>query len=164
MSSLKNTATANTRLHLVITNREINDVNAHTTVIHLNQDWDSPNLAKSFLENAVKDELEVLNDCRLYNISESVVMRFVAKPVGDNEYIIRDKTLHNAFVASYALHECETKNSRDGRLRWFYRGYIVNTNSRKNRFCVTKGDDKLTVRNSLTAALSYIDSLVSTYI
>ena len=55
MSSLKNTATANTRLHLVITNREINDVNAHTTVIHLNQDWDSPNLAKSFLENAVKD-------------------------------------------------------------------------------------------------------------
>lgn len=162
MSSLKNTP--NTRLHLVITNRDIADVNAHANVIHLNQDWDSPNMAKSFLENAVKDELEALNDTKLHDIGEAVVMRFVAKPVGDNEYVIRDKALHNAFVASYALHECETKNSRDGRLRWFYRGYIVNTNGRKNRFCVTKGDDKLAIYNSLTAALSYIDHLVSTYI
>ena len=164
MSSLKNSP--NTRLHLVITNRDIADVNAHVNIIHLNQDWDSPNMARTFLENAVKDELEVLNDSKLHDIGEAVVMRFVAKAKANDEYVIHDKSLAHAFVASYALYECETKTSRDGRPRWFYRGYVINTNGRKTRFCVTdtKGDEKLGVYNSLTAALSYIDHLTSKYI
>lgn len=140
---------------------------------HLNNDTQSKQHARSIIEAQVRDELEALNDTRLTEIAEAIVLRFYAKPDGDDAYVIFDRKGVDPIsgghlqVARYQIHECEVKNSRDGRLRWFYRGYIVNTTSNKTRYAVTKPkaeniDDKGTypVKNSLTGALALIDALV----
>lgn len=131
---------------------------------HLNNDIQSLTHARSIIEAQVLDELEALNDTRLTQINEAIVLRYYAKPKGDN-YVIYDRNKPCAPIARYEIHACEVKNSRDGRPRWFYRDYIVNTNSQKTRFAVTGPKDEdigdiYPVRNSLTAALALIDSLI----
>lgn len=127
---------------------------------HLNKPIDSPRLAMQFIENAVLDELEALNDCKLTQIGEAIVKRFYAKPDGNSAYIIYDRNHNNAFVARYAVYDCDTFNTRDGRHRWVYRGHAVNTNSRNNRYCVDYDSEHPKVLNSLIGALAHIDELV----
>ncbi len=126
---------------------------------HLLHEHTSLNIAMDNIESAALDELEALNNCNLSCIDDAIMNAYIAKRVGDNCIeIIERKT--KAVVTRYTAQTLSMKKNRDGRPRWNYRGYFVNTNTKKNRFCVVTADDTpITVRGSLTAALACIDDI-----
>lgn len=126
---------------------------------HLLHDHASLNAAMSNIEGAALDELEVLNDTVLSHLEDAIMTPYIAKRVGDNCIEIIEKKTKRV-ITRYTVFPCAMNKGHDGRPRWSYRGYMINTNSKKNRFCVndTTGE-RLTVRSSLNPALACIDDL-----
>lgn len=128
--------------------------------------FDTEEKARTVLRGCVKDELETLNERELtdYDVEyPPAVDDFKADFDGDNDAIIRFWDGDDYWsVTAYNIHKVVLIDKKS----WLYRNngngkaYYVYQNTKGNRFAVELGDYRLCIKNSLQAALNYIDDTI----
>ena len=127
--------------------------------------FDSEELARTALRLCVKEELETLNEREMEDIDieyPSEIDAFKADFDGDEfDAIIRLWDGDDYWpVTGYNIEKVEVLSERSWRYReegnnhWFY----VYANPKGNRFAIEIGNERLCIKHSLEAALSFIDN------